>query len=120
MKLKSPTAYWSSLDEKRRSAYRIVAVVLLGLFALFTALAVCSYFLTWKQDASLLSDPAMMDAGTAAGNAGSKLGFRWGHFLVTRSFGLAALGVVASSWPGRSAGPFRSGTSRSGNGSWRH
>jgi hypothetical protein len=28
-------------------------------------------------------------------NASSKLGFRWGHFLVTRSFGLAALGLVA-------------------------
>ena len=95
MKLQSPSAYWSSLDEKRRSEYRIVAAVLLGLFTLFTAIAVGSYFFTWKQDASLLSEPQMMDPGVEAGNAGSKLGFRWGHFLVTRSFGLAALGLVA-------------------------
>ncbi len=95
MKLQSPSAYWSSLDEKRRSEYRIVAAVLLGLFTLFTAIAVGSYFFTWKQDASLLSDPRMMDPAVDAGNAGSKLGFRWGHFLVTRSFGLAALGLVA-------------------------
>ena len=95
MKLKSPSAYWSNLDEKRRSEYRIVAAVLLGLFTLFTAIAVGSYFFTWKQDASLLSDPAMMDGGVEAQNASSKLGFRWGHFLVTRCFGLAALGLVA-------------------------
>ena len=95
MKLQSPSAYWSSLDEKRRSEYRIVAAVLLGLFTLFTAIAVGSYFFTWKQDASLLSEPQMMDPGVEAGNAGAKLGFRWGHFLVTRSFGLAVLGLLA-------------------------
>jgi hypothetical protein len=44
MKLKSPSAYWSELDEKRRSEYRIVAAVLLGIFTLFTAIAVGSYF----------------------------------------------------------------------------
>jgi len=95
MNLKSPSAYWSSLDEKRRSEYRIVAAVLLGLFTLFTAIAVVSYFFTWKQDASLLTDPSLMDSDAPVGNASSKLGFRWAHFLVTRSFGFAALGLVA-------------------------
>ena len=46
MKLKSPSAYWSELDEKRRSEYRIVAAVLLGIFTLFTAIAVGSYLFT--------------------------------------------------------------------------
>ena len=95
MKLKSPSAYWSELDEKRRSEYRIVAAVLLGIFTLFTAIAVGSYLFTWKQDASLLSEPSLMDSDVAVHNASSKLGFRWGHFLVTRCFGLAALGLVA-------------------------
>ena len=95
MNLKSPSAYWSSLDDKRRSEYRIVAAVLLGIFTLFTAVAVVSYFFTWKQDASLLTDPSLMDGEAAVGNASAKLGFRWGHFLVTRSFGFAALGLVA-------------------------
>ena len=95
MKLKRPSAYWAELDEKRRSEYRIVAAVLLGIFTLFTAIAVGSYLFTWKQDASLLSEPDLMGSEAAVSNAGSKLGFRWGRFLVTRSFGLAALGFVA-------------------------
>ena len=95
MKLKRPSAYWAELDEKRRSEYRIVAAVLLGIFTLFTAIAVGSYFFTWKQDASLLSESNLMGSEAAVSNAGSKLGFRWGRFLVTRSFGLAAIGLVA-------------------------
>ena len=95
MKLKRPSAYWAELDEKRRSQYRIVAAVLLGIFTLFTAIAVGSYFFTWKQDASLLSEPSLLESDAAVSNAGSKLGFRWGRFLVTRSFGVAALGLVA-------------------------
>ena len=95
MKLKSPSAYWSELDAKRRSEYRIVAAVLLGIFTLFTAIAVGSYFFTWQADASLLGDPELMKNPGGVSNASSKLGFRWGHFLVTRSFGLAALGLVA-------------------------
>ena len=95
MKLKSPSAYWSGLDEQRRSAYRIVAAVLVGVFALFTAIAVVSYFFTWKQDASLLSGTALSDSQAPVSNASARLGFRWGYFLVTRSFGVAALGLVA-------------------------
>ena len=95
MKLKRPSAYWAELDEKRRAEYRIVAAVLVGIVTLFTAIAVGSYFFTWKQDASLLSEPALLDSEAPVSNASSKLGFRWGHFLVTRSFGLAALGLVA-------------------------
>ncbi len=95
MKLKRPSAYWAELDAKRRTQYRIVAAVLLGIFTLFTAIAVGSYLFTWKQDASLLSEPSLMDGDVAVHNASSKLGFRWGHFLVTRCFGLAALGLVA-------------------------
>ena len=95
MKLKRPSAYWAELDEKKRSSYRIVAAVLVGIFTLFTAIAVGSYLFTWKQDASLLSEPALMDSDVAVHNASSKLGFRWGHFLVTRLFGIAALGLIA-------------------------
>ena len=95
MRLKRPSTYWAELDEKRRSEYRIVAAVLLGIFTLFTAIAVGSYFFTWKQDASLLSEPDLMGSEVEVSNAGSKLGFRWGRFLVTRSFGVAALGLVA-------------------------
>jgi len=95
MKLKSPSAFWAELDEKRRSEYRIVAAVLLGIFTLFTAIAVGSYFFTWKQDASLLGEADLLKSPAEVSNASSKLGFRWGHFLVTRSFGIAALGIVA-------------------------
>ncbi len=95
MKLKSPSAYWAELDEKRRSEYRIVAAVLLGIFTLFTAIAVGSYFFTWQEDASLLGEADLIHSPEQVSNASSKLGFRWGHFLVTRSFGIASLGLIA-------------------------
>ena len=95
MKLKRLSAYWYELDAKRRSEYRIVAAVLLGIFTLFTAIAVGSYFFTWQADASLLGDPELLKNAGQVSNASSTLGFRWGHFLVTRSFGIAALGLVA-------------------------
>ena len=95
MKLKSPSAYWAELDEGKRSAYRIVAAVLLGIFTLFTAIAVGSYFFTWKPDASEAANPDLLGSDVAVHNAGSKLGFLWGKFLVTRLFGVAALGLVA-------------------------
>ena len=92
---KNPLSLWSGMDEKKRSDYRIVFGILTALLTVFTAIAVISYFFTWKQDASLLSETDMMDPQVEVHNVSSKLGFRWGHFLVTRSFGAAALGVVA-------------------------
>ena len=92
---KNPFSFWSEMDERKRTDYRIVFGVVTALVTVFTAIAVCSYFFTWKQDASLVGTSDLMDPGVPVHNTSSKLGFRWGYFLVTRSFGIAALGVVA-------------------------
>ena len=93
--MKNPLNLWKEMDPGRKSAIRIGAGIVLAIFAVFTAIAVFSYFFTWKQDASLTSGVSVTDTSVPVHNASSSLGFRWGHFLVTYSFGLAALAVVA-------------------------
>ena len=93
--MKNPFAFWKEMDPGRKSAIRIGAGIVLAIFAAFTAFAVISYFFTWKQDASLTSGVSVMDDTVPVHNAGASLGFRWGYFLVTYSFGLAALALVA-------------------------
>ena len=93
--MKNPFAFWTGMDPRRKSAIRVGGGIVMALFAAFTAIAVLSYFFTWKQDASLGSGVGVMDTTVPVHNASSSLGFRWGRFLVTQSFGLAALAVVA-------------------------
>ena len=88
-------SFWTDMEPRKRTAWRLVAGVVVCLFALFTAIAVLSYFFTWKQDASLLSGVGLMDGSVPVGNSSSALGFRWGHFFVTHSFGFGALAVLA-------------------------
>ena len=92
--MRNPFAFWKEMDPGRKSAIRIGAGIVLAIFAVFTAFAVISYFFTWKQDASLTSGVSVMDDTVPVHNAGASLGFRWGYFLVTYSFGLAALAVA--------------------------
>ena len=84
-------SFWTDLGEERQTRILHVAGWFVGLFALFTLVAAVSYFFTWKQDMSLLRDPEMMDPAALAGNLAGKAGARWGHFLVGRCFGAAAL-----------------------------
>ena len=87
--------FWSSMEEEKRNRILHVAGWFVGLAALFTLVAVCSYFFSWKQDMSLLRDPEMMDASAVVHNLAGKAGARWGDFLVGRCFGVAALLVAA-------------------------
>ena len=80
-----------SIPEKRRRRFKVIAGVLVGAFALFTVIAVFSYFFTWKADMSLLGDPSRMSADVDAHNAASKTGFFWAHFLVGECFGVAGI-----------------------------
>ncbi len=80
-----------SIPEKRRRRFKVIAGVLVGAFALFTFIAVFSYFFTWKADMSLLGDPSRMSADVDAHNAASKTGFFWAHFLVGECFGVAGI-----------------------------
>lgn len=86
--------FWQSWDEdERRSAVKIAGICVAAL-TVFVFIASLSYLFHWKQDMSLLGDPSMMDASHAVGNIGGKLGFRTGHLLVCRLFGLGSFALA--------------------------
>ena len=77
----------------KTSTIRITGLLVAAL-AIFTLLSSASYLFHWKEDMSLLSDPAMMDAAKEVGNKAGKLGFRFGHFLVCDLFGLGSFALL--------------------------
>jgi len=78
----------ASLTERRRMGLRIAGTAAVLLMTLWMSVSVISYIFTWKQDQSLVS------GGDVAVNAASTSGFSLGKFLVSDSFGLAALCIV--------------------------
>ena len=85
---------WKSWDEEERAAaVRIVGLCVAAL-TLFIFIATLSYLFHWREDMSLLGDPAAMDAGRSVGNAAGKLGYRTGHLLVCDLFGLGSFGLL--------------------------
>ena len=78
----------ASLTERRRMGLRIAGTAAVLLVTLWMSISVISYIFTWKQDQSLVS------GGDVAVNAASTSGFSLGKFLVSDSFGLAALCIV--------------------------
>lgn len=81
---------FQSMDPDKRRRLVTLAGLAVGAFAVFTIIAIVSYLFTWKADQSLLSDPFMMDEKADVHNSAGKLGYRWGHFLVARCFGLGS------------------------------
>lgn len=74
---------------------RKTAGVLLGLFTMLAFIGCVSYLFTWKQDQSLLLDPALLlDKDCVVANLGGKLGLKLSGLLVADCFGLGALAVV--------------------------
>lgn len=82
------------IGEERRIRIIKLAGLVVAAFAVFTLVSVVSYLFTWKADQSLLSDPSMMSQDTGVSNMGGKLGYRWGHFLVSRCFGLGSFAMI--------------------------
>ncbi|MBO8444656.1 MAG: DNA translocase FtsK 4TM domain-containing protein [Bacteroidetes bacterium] len=95
-------SFLPSLDGEQKKKVVKVTGLAVATFAIFTLIAIVSYLFTWKADQSLLSDPFMMDGEAEVHNSAGKLGYRWGHFLVCRCFGLGSfafvilLGVIAA------------------------
>ena len=81
-------------DESQKTVARRVTGLGVAAFTVFTLIAALSYLGTWRVDQSLLSDPAMMDAGVGVSNAAGKLGFRLGHLLVCEWFGLGSFALL--------------------------
>ena len=93
MRFPEVLAFWRRWDdEEKASAIKILGLLIAAL-TLFIIAATLSYLFHWKQDMSLLGDPAMMDSGTSVGNIAGKLGYRTGHFLVCECFGLGSFAL---------------------------
>ena len=74
----------------KRSAYLFILKIIVAILTVMTTVSVISYIFSWKADQSLLGAK-----GGEVANAASSGGFSLGHFLVSESFGLAALVLVA-------------------------
>jgi len=83
-------AWWTRMSDRKRTGFRLAGIILVLLLTVITLVSVVSYFLTWRQDQSLLSAPD----GAAVQNAAASSGFSIGHFLVTESFGVGAVCLV--------------------------
>ena len=72
---------------------RVVTGIVFAVLALYTLAVLISYIFTWSKDASLVSNPEMLDASQGVKNIGGKLGFLWSNLLFSRLFGFGAFAV---------------------------
>ncbi|MCR5560852.1 MAG: DNA translocase FtsK [Bacteroidales bacterium] len=86
-------AFWRKWDDRERSVAVKIIGLLVAALAVFVLISTVSYLFHWKEDMSLLSDPALM-GGAKAGNAAGKLGYRMGLLLVCRLFGLGSFALL--------------------------
>jgi S-DNA-T family DNA segregation ATPase FtsK/SpoIIIE len=83
--------WWERLSERKQAGIRLAFIAVVLIVTVLTLVSVTSYFFTWRQDQSV----ATAAADAAVQNAAASSGFSIGRFLVTESFGIAALLVVA-------------------------
>ena len=60
---------------------RVVTGLIFAVLALYTFAVLLSYIFTWSKDASLVTNPQMLDASQGVKNIGGKLGFLWSNQL---------------------------------------
>lgn len=87
-------AFWKNWDEDERRTASVTAGIAVAAFAVFTFISIFSYMLHWREDMSLLTDPAMMSASSEVSNMAGKLGFRFGRFLVCECFGVGGFALL--------------------------
>ena len=87
-------AFWRRWDDRERAVAVKIIGLLVAAIAVFVLIGTVSYLFHWKEDMSLLSDPAMMSSGVRTGNAAGKLGYSTGHLLVCRLFGLGSFALL--------------------------
>ena len=56
-------SFFSDMDPDKKSLIFKGLGLLVCVFTVFTLVASVSYLMTWREDQSLMSDPAMMDKG---------------------------------------------------------
>ena len=85
---------WNSWDEGQKSSAVRLTGILVAALAFSALISSLSYLFTWKPDQSLLSDPDMMSLQSEVHNDAGKLGYRFGHFLICRLFGLGSFALL--------------------------
>ena len=83
-------SFLSDMDPDVKSLVYKAAGVLVGIFAVITLVGTVSYLFTWQADQSLEFHQNMMSQDVDVSNAGGKLGYKWGSFLVCRFLGLGS------------------------------
>ena len=81
------------MDDDDKARLTKITGFLVALLAVFTLLAVISYFFTWKADQSSLSS-TVGDTSIEVRNIAGKMGYRWADMLVRKWFGLGSLAFV--------------------------
>jgi len=87
-------SFFSDINPDTRSLILKISGLVVGLFTVFTLVSAVSYLFTWDTDQSLMAQPDMLGQDVDVANAGGKLGYRWGHFLVCRFLGLGSFALV--------------------------
>ena len=87
-------SFFSDMDPDNKSLILKGLGLAVGIFSVFTLVAVVSYLFTWQTDQSLMSRPDMLDKGVEVANAAGKVGYRWGHFLVSSFLGLGSIPFI--------------------------
>ena len=85
---------WDTWDEQEKASALRITGLCVAVLTVFILLSTVSYLFHWQQDMSLLGDPSAMKPSAEVGNAGGKLGFRTGHWLVGQLFGLGSFGLL--------------------------
>ena len=83
--------WWERLSERKQTGIRLACIALVLIVTVLTLVSVTSYVLTWRQDQSVPTAAAEAPME----NAAAKSGFSLGKLLVTDSFGIAAVLIVA-------------------------
>lgn len=81
------------MDEEDKARVTKITGFAIGIFAIFTLLAVLSYLFTWKADQSALAS-AVGDVSVEVKNIAGKAGYKWAELLVCRWFGLGSIALI--------------------------
>ena len=87
-------SFLSDMDPDVKSLIYKAAGVIVGIFAVITLVGTFSYLFTWQADQSLEYHHNMMSQDVDVSNAGGKLGYKWGSFLVRNFLGLGSFAFV--------------------------
>ncbi len=82
--------------DTHRVGLRKTAGIVTSLLAVLIFVGCVSYLFTWKQDQSVLQNPATADAVQGVSNSGGEQGLKLADLLVSRCFGLGTVAIIVA------------------------